>query len=293
MVTLRRSLTAEAAGLQGARPARAKRVPAGGYLRFLEMPLCLVSGDELLALLARRASDAAFAYVVTPNVDHVVRACREGDGIRTLYAHAWISVCDSQILRMLAGLLGVDLPLNTGSDLTRALFERVLAAGDRITVIGCAETTVAILKERYPGVEIAHYDPPMGFINDEAEVARVVEFIVANPGRFVFLSVGSPRQEIVALRVRQHGGATGIGLCVGNSLNFLAFPESRSPHWVSRLHLEWLHRLFTDPSRLWRRYLVENPAVFSLFVKALFAGRAVEPIAGMGGDALTTRGPWG
>ena len=194
---------------------------------------------------------------------------------------------------MLAGLLGVDLPLNTGSDLTRALFERVLAPGDRITVIGCPEATVAILKARYPGLEVAHYNPPMGFIGDEAEVARVVDFIVSHPGRFVFLSVGSPRQEIVALRVRQHGGAVGIGLCVGNALNFLAFPGSRSPRWVSRLHLEWLHRLFTDPTRLWRRYLVENPAIFPLFVKALFAGRAIEPMSGMGGEGVSPRGPWG
>ena len=293
MITLRRDLTAEAAGLPGAPQVRATRLPPGGHLRFLEMPLCLVAGEDLLALLARRASDAAFAYVVTPNVDHVVRACREGDGIRTLYTQAWLSVCDSQILRTLAGLARVDLPLNTGSDLTRALFERVLTEGDRITIIGCSVAAVAILKERYPGLQIAHYNPPMGFINDESEVARVVEFIVSHPSRFVFLAVGSPRQEIVALRVRQHGGATGTGLCIGNSLNFLAFPESRSPGWVSRLHLEWLHRLFNDPARLWRRYLVDNPAIFLMFVKALVAGRAIEPISAKSIDSLVPRGPWG
>ncbi len=255
--------------------------------------MCLVSGDDLLSLLARRAANAPFAYVVTPNVDHVVRAHREGEGIRNLYTQAWLSVCDSQILRALAGLAGVDLPLNTGSDLTRALFERVLAQGDRITIIGCAAETVAILQERYPGLSIAHYNPPMGFIGDETEVARVEEFILAHPGRFVFLAVGSPRQEIVALRVRLRGGATGIGLCIGNSLNFLAFPESRSPRWVSRLHLEWLHRLVSDPGRLWRRYLVENPAIFLMFLRALAAGRAVEPISGGAADPMPPRGPWG
>jgi exopolysaccharide biosynthesis WecB/TagA/CpsF family protein len=268
------------------------RLSAGRHLRFLEMPMCLVSGDDLLSLLARRAADAPFAYVVTPNVDHVVRAAREGEGIRTLYTQAWLSVCDSQILRTLAGLAGADLPLNTGSDLTRALFERVLAPGDRITIVGCSPETVAVLQERYPGLSIAHYNPPMGFIGDEAEVARVVDFIVSHPARFVFLAVGSPRQEIVALRVRQRGGVTGIGLCIGNSLNFLAFPQSRSPRWVSRLHLEWLHRLLSDPGRLWRRYLVDKPAIFLMFFRALAAGRAIEPVSGMGSDTLAPRGPW-
>jgi exopolysaccharide biosynthesis WecB/TagA/CpsF family protein len=275
------------------RPASAMRLPAGRHVRFLDMPMCLVSGDDLLSLLARRVPDAPFAYVVTPNVDHVVRACREGEGIRALYTQAWLSVCDSQILRTLAGVAGVDLPLNTGSDLTRALFERVLAPGDRITIIGCAPQTVAVLQERHPGIQIAHYNPPMGFIGDETEVARVVEFIVSHPGRFVFLAVGSPRQEIVALRVRQSGSASGIGLCIGNSLNFLAFPESRSPRWISRLHLEWLHRLLSDPGRLWRRYLIDNPAIFVMFLKALAAGRAIEPVSGSDNDALVRRGPWG
>ncbi|MFO1153012.1 MAG: WecB/TagA/CpsF family glycosyltransferase [Rhodospirillales bacterium] len=270
----------------------AKRLSAGRHLRFLDVPMCLVSGGDLLSLLARRVPDAPFAYVVTPNVDHVVRVGREGEGIRNLYNQAWLSVCDSQILRRLAGFLGVDLPLNTGSDLTRAIFEQVLTADDRITIIGCAPATVAILQERYPGLNIAHYDPPMGFIGDEVEVERVVQFIVDHPARFVFLAVGSPRQEIVALRVRQRDDATGLGLCIGNSLNFLAFPESRSPRWVSRLHLEWLHRLMSDPARLWRRYLVDNPAIFAMFIKALIAGRAIEPTAGTG-EGPGSRGPWG
>jgi exopolysaccharide biosynthesis WecB/TagA/CpsF family protein len=131
----------------------------------------------------------------------------------------------------------------------------------------------------------------MGFIGDDREVQRVVEFVNDHPARFVFLAVGSPRQEIVALRVRQHGGACGIGLCIGNSLNFLAYPESRAPAWIGRLHLEWLHRLMTDPARLWRRYLLDNPAIFGIFLRAALTRTAIGPMAAMGGEGLSVRQP--
>lgn len=255
------------------------------------MPFSLRPTEEVVALLAQRPAEASFNYVVTPNVDHVVRALEEGERIARLYTQAWLSVCDSRILRRLAALLGVDLPLTTGSDLTRTIFERVLRPGDAITIIGCRAETVAILAELWPSLRIAHYDPPMGFIGNEAEVARVVDFVQQHPARFVFLAVGSPRQEIVALRIRQQGGAVGIGLCIGNSLNFLAYPESRAPGWVGRMHLEWLHRLTTDPLRLWRRYLVDNPAIFAIFLRAAMTGTAIRPIATMGGEGLVVRPP--
>jgi exopolysaccharide biosynthesis WecB/TagA/CpsF family protein len=248
------------------------------------MPLSVLSSHEVLSLIADRSRDEEFGYVVTPNVDHVVRAHRLGPRVTALYRQAWISICDSRVLQRLGDVVGQHFPVTTGSDLTRELFRRVMVPGDRITVIGCSERTVAVLAERFPQISIFHYNPPMGFINDEAEVERVVSFVAEHPARFIFLCVGSPRQELVAQRLRQRRGITGLGLCVGNALSFLAFPATRSPGWMSRCGLEWLHRLATNPSRLWRRYLLEDPLVFAIFAKAAVLHRAVEPAPVMSSD---------
>ena len=69
--------------------------------------------------------------------------------------------------------------------------------------------------------------------------------------------------ELLALRV--HGGALGVGLCVGAALDFLTGSAKRAPQWMRGMGLEWLHRLVSEPGRLWKRYLVTGPKVFSLF----------------------------
>ena len=77
--------------------------------------------------------------------------------------------------------------------------------------------------------------------------------------------VGAPQQEMVAYTIQQLGRATGVGLCVGAALDFLSGRAERAPVWMRRAGLEWLHRLASEPKRMWKRYLVDGPKVFSLF----------------------------
>jgi len=55
-------------------------------------------------------------------------------------------------------------------------------------------------------------------------------------------------------------------LGVGAAFDFVAGTKPRAPLWMQRLGLEWLHRLASEPGRLWRRYLVTN----ALFVVGAF-----------------------
>src|SRR5262249_44189247 len=117
----------------------------------------------------------------------------------------------------------------------------------------------------------AHYDPPRGFERDPAALRAAVEFVLAHPARFVFLAVGSPRQEILAAQIQATGRARGVGLCVGASLEFLAGAQRRAPAWMQHTDLEWLYRLTRDPRRLARRYLVDGPAILPLLLHERFA----------------------
>jgi exopolysaccharide biosynthesis WecB/TagA/CpsF family protein len=113
----------------------------------------------------------------------------------------------------------------------------------------------------------AHYDPPMGFDRDPVTLGQAVEFVLANPARFIFLAVGSPRQERLAEEIQATGRATGVGLCIGASLDFLAGATPRAPGWMQRAGIEWLHRLCRDPKRLARRYLLDSPPIFALLLR--------------------------
>jgi len=230
------------------------------------MPFDLLTLETVDDLLASRSSDAPFEYVVTPNVDHVVKNHQQGN--RHLYEEAWISVCDSRILAKLGKLVSIHFPdVITGSDLTRRILDSFLKPSDHITVIGTDARYIEQLRVRFPGVVVHHYNPPMGFIKDAEEVERTVDFVVSHPSRFVFLAVGAPQQEKLALSIRRKGTAKGIGLCIGASILFVVGAEKRAPEWVQRLHMEWLFRLLQDPKRLWKRYLVDDPLVFWLVVR--------------------------
>jgi N-acetylglucosaminyldiphosphoundecaprenol N-acetyl-beta-D-mannosaminyltransferase len=220
----------------------------------------------VLGRLAARPAGAAFAQVVTPNADHLVRLSRE-PALAPLYRDAALRLLDSRVVARLAGLLGLaPPPVVTGSDLTAALLAEVVRAGDAVTILGAPEAVVAAARRRHPAAlaRAAHHDPPMGFDRDPAAMRAAVEFVEANPARFVLLCVGSPRQEAVAAALRRRGRATGLGLCVGASLLFVAGAERRAPRPVQRAGLEWAWRLAQDPRRLARRYLRDSPAILRL-----------------------------
>jgi exopolysaccharide biosynthesis WecB/TagA/CpsF family protein len=219
--------------------------------------------------LAERPADAPFAYAVTPNVDHVVtldRTPREAE-LSQAYHHAALRLCDSRIVAKLARLRGIALPVVAGSDLTAMLFEAIVKAGDRLCLIGGDREMLTDLRALRPDLDIVQHIPPMGMLRKPEAMAAAAAFVATAKARFTLLAVAMPQQEILALRVAQAGDATGTGLCIGASLDFLTGRKARAPQWMRQASLEWLHRLGSEPRRLWRRYLVEGPRIFLLAIR--------------------------
>ncbi len=208
-----------------------------------------------------------FRFIVTPNVDHLVRVAKEPDVFNPLYEASWLSVCDSRILELLAKFSGLPLKAVPGSDLTQQLFDNVITRDDTITVIGADDEIISTLKKLYGFDKINHYEPPFGLRHKPEEVAKTAEYIAQNPARYVFICVGSPQQEMIAKACLDRGDCVGLGLCVGASLEFLSGRVKRAPKWMQNLRMEWLFRLASEPKRLWKRYLIEGPKIFWLWAK--------------------------
>lgn len=230
-----------------------------------------LSPAEAAALIASRGAGAPFRYVVTPNADHLVRLARQ-PALLPLYHNAALCLMDSRVVARAAGAIGLAVPrVTTGSDLTERLLCGHVVPGERVTIIGLRAAHVPSLIARCGIAPPAHYDPPIGFDRDPAQLRRAVDFVLDHPARLVFLAVGSPRQERLAAAIAATGKAVGTGLCIGASLDFLAGAERRAPQWTQRAGLEWLHRLAADPKRLARRYLLDNPPVFAMLLRERMA----------------------
>jgi N-acetylglucosaminyldiphosphoundecaprenol N-acetyl-beta-D-mannosaminyltransferase len=196
----------------------------------------------------------------------------DGDrALCALYRQAELCLLDSRVVGGLAWLLGLRSPaVAPGSDVVARLLGEHLRADDAVTIVGLAPAWLPTLVARYQLVAPAHYDPPRGFDQDPTALEAAVAFVRAHPARFVFLATGSPRQERLAAAIMAAGDATGTGLCIGASLEFLVGARRRSPGFMRRAGLEWLFRLVCEPRRLWRRYLLDSPRVIALLARQRF-----------------------
>ena len=248
----------------GAAPVGADRRRSARHIWFLNSAFDRIGFDTAVKRICERDPQKPFAFVVTPNVDHLVRLRRDGV-LAPLYAQAWLTVCDSRVLELIASVSGEDVDVTPGSDLTEHLFETTIAPDEAITIIGGGAAVIEGLKARYGLTNVRWHEPPMGLRHKPEAIAECANFIAKHPSRFVFLCVGSPQQELVAEACLNRGDCTGIGLCVGASLDFLSGQARRAPKWIQCARLEWLHRLAEEPRRMWRRYLVDGPKIAFLW----------------------------
>jgi N-acetylglucosaminyldiphosphoundecaprenol N-acetyl-beta-D-mannosaminyltransferase len=120
-------------------------------------------------------------------------------------------------------------------------------------VVGGEISVFTKLLAQYPNLTLHHINPPMGFINDQDEINKVINYAEQVQPHYLFLAVGSPRQEILAEQL-QLTLTKGVALCIGASLLFLVGDEKRAPKWVQRLSLEWCYRACQNPRVLVKRY---------------------------------------
>jgi N-acetylglucosaminyldiphosphoundecaprenol N-acetyl-beta-D-mannosaminyltransferase len=237
--------------------------------------------SQALQEIERLVDEAQGGAVFTPNVDHVIKA-ESNEAFRRAYADASLSLADGMPLVWVGGLLGCPLPGRiAGSDLVMPVMELAARRRWRVYLLGgapgVAEAVARLLAER-PGVTIVGWDDSR-IASDGSDVTgdSVARAAAAKPD-LILVALGPPKQELwihrAAAAVRP-----AVSFGVGASLDFLAGKYRRAPRWVGRVGLEWLFRLFQEPRRLWRRYLVEGPR-FALVVLATWlsprAGRVRE-----------------
>ncbi len=169
-----------------------------------------------------------------------------------------------------------------GPEMMLAICERSVAAGWSSFFYGggpgVADKLEAEMLRRFPGMKSAGTHMPPFRPLTENEDAEVVEKINSAGPQLIWVGLSTPKQErwMAAHVERLKGPCVLFG--VGAAFDVNAGIRADAPRWVKRLGLQWLHRLFQEPRRLWRRYLVNNPA----FVLAVL--RQKPKMAGFGSE---------
>jgi N-acetylglucosaminyldiphosphoundecaprenol N-acetyl-beta-D-mannosaminyltransferase len=194
------------------------------------------------------------SLIVTLGTEMIVSAQRD-ERFRGVVETSALSLCDTVGVMYAARLQGVHLPGRVaGIDLIDPLCARCAREGVPVYFLGArgdtAQRAAAALQARYPQLQVAGARD--GYFSS-AEDSAVAAAVAVSGARILFAGLGSPHQEIwIAEHLKETGCLVGIG--VGGSFDVLAGNVERAPAVWRRLNLEWLYRLFKEPSR-WRRQL--------------------------------------
>ncbi|QDG74822.1 WecB/TagA/CpsF family glycosyltransferase [Labrenzia sp. PHM005] len=206
-----------------------------------------------------------FEFFVTPNVYHVILLERDMQVV-SAYDDARWKVCDSKILSRLAHSQNLDLKVYPGADIVQDLLADPKAQDLRFAIIGPDLSQIDTLRTRYPDVDIQHI--PSGIMDRRTpEWEKVLTAAEACHADIFLICLSFPKQEYFAQDLKRRGNASGVGLCVGASIDFLTGRQKRAPEWIRACGMEWAFRLVTNPKRMWRRYLWDGPKIIWMFLK--------------------------
>jgi N-acetylglucosaminyldiphosphoundecaprenol N-acetyl-beta-D-mannosaminyltransferase len=122
---------------------------------------------------------------------------------------------------------------------------------------GVADSMAERLKEHAPGLHVVGTEcPPFRELTD-AELDVVARRIDESRAHVVWIGLGTPKQDYLVPRLASRVSAAVVP--VGAAFDFWAGTVDEAPEWLHGSGLEWMHRLASEPRRLWRRYLIGNP----------------------------------
>ncbi|MBF0499232.1 MAG: WecB/TagA/CpsF family glycosyltransferase [Candidatus Riflebacteria bacterium] len=160
-------------------------------------------------------------------------------------------------IRLAGKILGCELRQSvSGTDLFPLMLSALTGSGFRLFLLGgrpgVPENVAEYVRREFPGIEIAGVQNGYYSVDEESDV---IDHIRDSGAHLLLVAFGSPRQETwLARHLPETGAILGVG--VGGLFDYYSGRLPRAPYWMREIGLEWAFRLYHEPGRLWRRYLM-------------------------------------
>lgn len=176
------------------------------------------------------------------------------DGMPLVFLSRWMGY------PTVSRVYGPDLILAFSALATEQGYTNYYYGGDA----GVSSQLAEILTSHFNGLKVVGaYSPPFRPPTQDEKKQIIDTINAANPD-IVWIGLGSPKQDFWMAEYRRELDAP-ILIGVGAAFDFLTGRIPQAPGWMQHNALEWLFRLWHEPRRLWRRYLIYNP-LFILFM---------------------------
>lgn len=191
--------------------------------------------------------------------------------------NSWLTVPDGMPVVWAARMLGASIKDRVyGPDLMLRSCDAAERLGYSIFLYGGKPWTLKNLEtsllERFPHLRITgKYSPPFRKLSPSEDM-RIIEMINSAHPDMLFVCLGAPKQDKWMFRhCKKIKVPVTVG--VGAAFDFLSGEKKQAPAWMQAHGLEWFYRLLNEPSRLWSRYLINNPLFVLLFLGQLLGVR--------------------
>ena len=215
--------------------------------------------------------------MITPNVDHLMKLQRDKH-FYNIYNSADYILCDSKIIYWISKFLGDPIKEQiAGSDFfpaycdyyskkTETLKKRIFLLGG--TTEEHLKSAIKNIRKRTKSeIVIGGYCPPFGFEKDIEELNKIINIINASGANVLAVGVGAPKQEKFIFENKEKLKSIDLFMAIGATIDFESGKTKRAPRSFQKIGLEWAYRLFQEPKRMFRRYLIEDIPFFYLVVK--------------------------
>jgi N-acetylglucosaminyldiphosphoundecaprenol N-acetyl-beta-D-mannosaminyltransferase len=222
-----------------------------------------ISADELRAEMLRMVRGGEHALILHVNV-HCLNLSYHRPWLRDLLNGASIVFCDGSGVALAAKILGrPSLRRFTHADEMWRLAEFAEANDLSLFFLGArpgvAKKAAGRLKQSSPGLNVVgthhgYFDRASGNPENEAVIRKIN---ATNPDVLV-VGFGMPLQELW-LKENWDSLNAGVAITLGAVFDYVSGELRRGPRFLTENGFEWLARLFIEPGRLWRRYVIGNP----------------------------------
>ena len=211
--------------------------------------------------------------LITPNVDHLMKLQKDKE-FYEIYQKADYVTVDSKIVFLALKFLGTPVKeVITGSDFFPSFYNyhkdnkniKIFLLG---AMEGVADKAMAdINKKMGREMVVGAHSPSFGFEKNEEECEKILDIINATPANVLVVGVGAPKQEKWIYKYKDRLDHIKIHLAIGATIDFEAGNIRRAPKILQMLAMEWLYRLWKEPKRMWKRYIIEDMPFFNLIFK--------------------------
>lgn len=240
-------------------------------MKFLNAEVDNLTMNEAVQKIEQLILNKKPSYVVTPNVDHIVKLETDKE-FQEVYKEADLILTDGMPLIWISKLKKNPIKEKvSGSDLFPEVCKLAAHKGYKVFLLGAAEGVAARaaenLKEKYKGLNVVGtYSPSYGFEKKEDEIQAIIKMINEVKPDVLAVGLGAPKQEKFLYNYRKQLNVP-VSLAIGASIDFEAGNINRAPKWMQHIGLEWFYRLCKEPKRMFKRYLVDDMKIFRLVFK--------------------------